>query len=505
MSTQADVDRWSNRLFMFLLILLVGIVACTAAVFIADMTKKKLMIVAAAGAAVFLAGYTGRARELLLIGWTVALTYGRMYYSFDRFFGNNGSQGLYWIPADALFAGLLGLWAYDALILRRTYLPMGPSTWQWTLPFMIACVLSSFGAQMMNWALFETVRVLKFALLLYYFRYNLTPKAWRLCIWGLAIAVLLQATYGTLQVVTQGRFASFFSRDAGAEVLDLQAGQESQWHRAAGTMGHPNILAPYMMLLSPMFAGLAFASREKHEKIVFGATAMIGFCAAVLSLSRIAWLLTAFEIFLLAVALVVTRTLTAKRALGLGVVSLLLASIAMAPFADKIEKRLTGDFSESIKFRARHDARALEIFERSPIFGIGLSNYLTEMVKYEPDMDKFLLQAEIVRVGIGIRVICAVHNLYLLILSETGFVGFISLLWFMVGVGMMAYRAVSQTKGKWQVAMVGLAIGCFAVSISQFSEFSLWVDPVFYTFALVVALFNTAPAATRDEPSPISE
>jgi O-antigen ligase len=255
-------------------------------------------------------------------------------------------------------------------------------------------------------------------------------------------------------------------------------------------MGHPNILAPYMLLLSPMFACLAFASRQRLEKLLFGLAATIGFSAAVFSLSRVAWLLTAFELALLAVVLVATSVLSAKRAIGLGVVSLLLVSIALAPFAEKIERRLMGDFSESIKFRTRHDSMALKIFEESPVFGIGPSNYLTELVKYEPGMDEFLEQAEIVRLGLGIRVICAVHNLYLLILSETGLVGFLSLIWFMIGVGVIAYRAITHTSGKWQSAMLGLAIGCFSVSISQVSEFSLWVDPVLYTFALVVALFR---------------
>ena len=499
MTARIETNPWPARLTTILLIIIVGILACTAAVIVADMTKKKLMIVAIAAAGVAIAGYTQRTREILLIGWTVALTYGRMYYSFDRVLGNNGSQGLYWIPADPMFAGLLALWAYDAIILRKTHSAMGPPTWQWVLPFTIACVLSTLGAQMMNWALFETVRILKFGLLLYYFRYNLTPKAWRLAIWGLATAVLIQATYGSLQVITQGRFGHFFSGDSGEAVLDLQAGTVSEWHRASGTMGHPNILAPYMMLLSPMFACLAFASKKRVEIIVFGMTAFIGFSAAVFSLSRIAWLLTAFELGLLAIVLVVTNVLSAKRVIGLGVIALLLISGSLAPFAAKIERRLMGDFSASIQFRARHDAKAFEIFEESPLFGIGPSNYLLEIVKYEPDMDKFLEQAEIIRLGLGIRVICAVHNLYLLILAETGLVGFVSLIWFMIGVGVIAYRAIKYTTGKWQIAMIGLTIGCLAVSISQFSEFSLWVDPVFYTFALAVALLNTAPAATRDE------
>src|SRR3954471_23256380 len=75
-------------------------VAVAVAVTISQMSIKSALFVAAGVAGALAIAVSGRAKEVLLGGYIIALTYNRQYFSFNDIFGDYGSQGLYWIPAD---------------------------------------------------------------------------------------------------------------------------------------------------------------------------------------------------------------------------------------------------------------------------------------------------------------------------------------------------------------------------------------------------------------------
>jgi O-antigen ligase len=92
-----------------------------------------------------------------------------------------------------------------------------------------------------------------------------------------------------------------------------------------------------------------------------------------------------------------------------------------------------------------------------------------------------------------IRAIAAVHNLYLLLLAETGILGLGAFLVFLIGALGIGIRAICRTTGDWRGICLGLLVGIIGVLGHQMTEFSLWIDSTWYTFAIVVGMLNNIP------------
>ena len=62
--------------------------------------------------------------------------------------------------------------------------------------------------------------------------------------------------------------------------------------------------------------------------------------------------------------------------------------------------------------------------------------------------------------------------------------------------------AVWKTEGVWAAACAGLLVGITGQLLQQTMDFSLWVDPAWYTFALMIALLGTAPFLAQATTNP---
>lgn len=74
-------------------------------------------------------------------------------------------------------------------------------------------------------------------------------------------------------------------------------------------------------------------------------------------------------------------------------------------------------FEESVVVRQQLNAAAIKLWQSSPLFGVGLGNFLVRLPEALPTRTIYFLQP--------------VHNIYLLLLSEVGVVGFLFLVWFL--------------------------------------------------------------------------
>ena len=81
---------------------------------------------------------------------------------------------------------------------------------------------------------------------------------------------------------------------------------------------------------------------------------------------------------------------------------------------------------ESWVVRSELNAAAIKIWQQFLIFGVGLGNFLTELPKTLPSREIYFLQP--------------VHNIYLLLLAETGIIGLVLFLWL---VWIVLRRAIS--------------------------------------------------------------
>jgi O-antigen ligase len=480
---------------------LVGVAACGAAVALSGIPTRRTAALSAA----FLMGLgaiaSGHGKRILLFFWVVCLTYNRNYMI--EALGNHGSYGLYWIPADVFLLALYLTWIYEVIAEKQPLRRLAPAAWPWFLPFAAACLISIPGADRMDWGLFESARLLRLGLVLFYFRFNVGVIEWWVAIAGLAAAVCIQFVLGAAWAVagTQLGLAGVFGVDGvDAQRLKglMEGGAPMMLRRAEGTFGHANTLAVYLLLVTPVFLALAVAPIARLWRVLCFGVGITALAGIALTMSRTSWLLITVQCLLLAVGLSATRLVSLRHTLGALVVGGALIVLAAMPVMDKIERRITGDFAASIDFRARHDRIALEIWQEKPFFGIGLNQYSDTMARRgDPEVVTLVTLGEFWRRVFDIRVTAWVHNIYLLILAETGVFGLTAFLFF-IGSGLaLGLRAVYVSSGAWQAASLGLLVGMLGLHGHGLQESALWIDPITCSFTVVFALLNAVPSLSR--------
>jgi O-antigen ligase len=431
---------------------------------------------------------------LLLGGWILLLTYNRQYYSFDGLYGNYESQGLYWIPADAALLTLAAFYGFHLWRQRPS------STVPWSLiraiaPFLIAAALATLTATHIPWAFAEWFRWAKLTLLVVLLWQVAVGTTWWMAIAALGLAVTLQSTLGLLQVVmntTTGLMSMFTGGGPSAETV-VAGFSETGRARASGTMVHPNIFGPYLIFLMPIFLALFLDARDRWVRYAAVVVCAAGYLGLLGSMSRLPIAIAAMQAGLVVICLVAFRGASLKKIAALTGFVGIVVGVASLYFADEIVERLTGDFSESLSFRSDYNRVAIEIWREHPLFGVGLNNFAEGLREHDAKLSTIVDEMQEGRTKFGVRAAAPVHNVYLLVLAETGLVGlaaFVALLGTAIAI---AWRSALHTSGSIQLVCFGIAIGFFGQYLQQTMDFSMWMDPGLFTFALLLVLAARAP------------
>lgn len=161
--------------------------------------------------------------------------------------------------------------------------------------------------------------------------------------------------------------------------------------RPYATFPHPNVLGGYIAAILPLLLW-------QKPQIFYKATMFLGCVALFLTFSRSAWVVAVVGISLV------------NRKFFLPLLILLVFLI----FQFNVNE-------ESVVVRQQLNAAAISIWQQSPLFGVGLGNFLVELPRALVSREVYFLQP--------------VHNIYLLLLAETGIVGlgiFLWLIWFVI-------------------------------------------------------------------------
>lgn len=466
--------------------------------------KKLVMALAVLGAAPLAAMATGQAKRVFLFCWVVAITYNRNY--FPSVFGQHGSYGIYWNPSDIFLFYLLGLWFLEAAFLKRRPLAVGGRLWPWFLPFALGCALSIADAARPDYTAFELVRVLRLALILAYVRFNVGREEWWVCVAGFAAAVLVQFALGIAFLAT-GRelgLTTVLGVTGAASPLRyvMTGAAEEGVRRARGTLGHPNVLAAYLLLVGPLFVALGAVARRPRLRWASVAVAAAALALLVGTGSRTSWVISIALLPPLAAALVALRLISVKRAVGALAVGALVGCLALVLLSGRVFGRLQEGFGKQVTYRLHTQRIALDIWSTSPLVGIGLNNYSSLLVKLRSKKDEdvavFEALADYVLLS-ETRVTAWVHNIYLLFLAETGILGLSGFLFFAMGGVLFCLRGLPGRDPTWVAASLGLLFGMVGLHIHGLQEAALWIEPLSCTFVLVVALANNAVRLGQQE------
>jgi O-antigen ligase len=501
----SKVEQAGGRLATFTLLVLTGLVAIGVGQ-ILPMLPRRLSFGALLLVMLFAAILiTRRPREIFLAGWVFALVYNRQYFVFLPFVGDQGSEGPYIIASDLFFILLIAYWYYEHAILKMHRKPMGRPLWPWYLPFATICVVSLFVSDRPDWGIYELVRVAKVGFILYYARRNFGKREWWLCAVTLGLAVCFESALGTMEVITKrSGVLGVFGLGQNANVMPERfEGEFSQevWYgmyRATATMSHPPNLACYLLLTIPLFLAMAPAVPRVWQRLACAGTGILGLVGLACTLSRWPWFVAILQLLLLFAGLVGMRLWDVRRALGVVFLGIVLLAASLVPFRHVIVQRMTRDFKVSEQGRFDEYGTAIEMFGDRPFLGTGLNNAKAHIVHYRPEIQYNLdLDTPLTQL-LHLRAIVSPQNGFLHVLIELGALGVLTFVVYLVGTLVTGLRAIHESRGYQRAACFGLTVGLAGVILQQAVDFSYWVDPLLYTYTLIVGMLNTSVVLRGD-------
>jgi len=301
---------------------------------------------------------------------------------------------------------------------------------------LIFLVISSFLAERPAPAFYNTLKLIEFCLLgLYVSKNVITKKQFTLVIFFLSLGVLWSSVLACAQFFSQSSLSALYLSTRPLLYSSLQLLGERTFDvttpgiakavldsrlvlRPYATFPHPNVLAGFTAVVLVLVITNLRMLTTKSSKL----SIIVALATLLITFSRSAWV-----VWLLAISYwLLVREKKAflgflKKKKFVGALLLLLALFLGCHDSSVILNRFatlkTDDFL-AISRRWELNKAALRMVRSSPIFGIGLGNFIPRLFGFSQNREViYWLQP--------------VHNIFLLVSAETGLVGLGIFLWFL--------------------------------------------------------------------------
>src|SRR3989344_5595979 len=196
--------------------------------------------------------------------------------------------------------------------------------------------------------------------------------------------------------------------------------------RPYGTFSHPNVLAAYLIIgMTMVLFNLKFQIFNQFlmtrlKNIVLGLSIVIGSIAIFLTMSRVAIILW---IFILGYFVACYLKNNIKNKFTIYYLIFAIFIIGSIFLLSPIHNRFTSFsfYDESIAIRKELVFDSLIMIKEHLLFGVGINNFLINLPYYQK-----------INTGSFFTYLQPVHNIFLLMASETGIAGFIIFVWFII-------------------------------------------------------------------------
>ena len=247
---------------------------------------------------------------------------------------------------------------------------------------------------------------------------------------------------------------------------------------------NPNILAEYLVLITPIAVGMTWYTKSMRKKFLFAASTGILLLCIVMTLSRGGWV----GIALAALAFVL---LVDKRLLLLGV-PIILGGLAFLP--QKVLDRITSIGStvdSSNLYRIKIWNITMDVIRDNLIAGVGFG--------YMPFKDTFERY-------IRTMPIYHAHNTYLEVAAEIGLIGFIFFMLLLLSTLKYAYVNLVKSEDKYfKYLGAGLFASIIGIMGHGLVEHFLYIPRIIFTFWIVLGIIFTAIKVEKFERENLSE
>jgi len=269
------------------------------------------------------------------------------------------------------------------------------------------------------WAgFYGIIKFLEFSFLIFYVRNNYGNFNKTILFFCIFLSVAFETLLAFLQNLNQGSIGGIFylfgerTFNAGTPGIANASINGQLFLRSYATFPHPNVLAGFLVLA--MILLLIFSSKNYFLRVAAFSGIILGTATLLITLSRTAiiiWMIYLVVLFgLWFFEKYKKRKFNSHRLvspvliIGAAILFILLQNNFI------IERFLTTKLSdESLVQRQELIGQSMRMFFQSPSLGVGVNNYFNNLNAASLSGNTFLIQP--------------VHNVFLLILSETGLVG----------------------------------------------------------------------------------
>ena len=328
----------------------------------------------------------------------------------------------------------LAIWPFYVLSLILIWIIAHDKSWRIRRPNLwLLIILGGYGAYTLvnpfNTAriqsVVEVIYLFSFAVFMYLFANSFSVKS---VVRGIYMGLAATAILNFILSI----FYPVLGMESIIKLFDSEAATRSDDRvGAVGTMGHPNVLGTYASYFFTFFAACFITAYKRRESMIF---AGISFLIIVLSASRSALLAAVIATLTIVVFYVYRRyKLLSLQSVLKGIIPLgiLIALLLTGPLSFLFSDM--DNLDEMTTSRLMHYYCGLEIFQDHPLVGVGMNAHLVYLgenssaVMFEQvfDMTDLWQPEEFMFTN-------PIHNIWIILITELGLVGFIPILCFII-------------------------------------------------------------------------
>jgi putative inorganic carbon (HCO3(-)) transporter len=288
-------------------------------------------------------------------------------------------------------------------------------SFHFNLPLLLYLAITAISmavAQDVSLSLFEVFLLFEACLVYFYVANNVRTRQDVLFVVSLLLIACLLESIAMILI----RFNGMPSTLWGAPThVHIETDAKEGFMRIGGTVGSSNFAAAYLSISLASAASLLFTNLGRAYKWLAVAVLGLGGVALIFTFSRGGWMALALAVTVICLLVWSRRGFSLKMPIAV----LLILGMLYLPFQSVISARLLGDDKGSAESRIPLMKLAFRIIEDNPVLGVGANNFTVVMDRYlTPEFRHSFL--------------FAVHNKYLLVLSETGIIGLLAFLAFLL-------------------------------------------------------------------------
>ncbi len=380
-------------------------------------------------------------------------------------------NALFLYLSDILIISILFLWLIRLIKTKQIKLKKNPLWGYFLILFIVFLFLSLVSSQNPIISLYFLVKISLAIGLFLYLRLNLTKKIFLNVLKIFTLGGLIQSLIALGQYIFQSSLGlkylgeSVLASDlAGIAKIDFLA---SKLTRGYGTLAHPNILACFLLLA--LYSAIYLSLKDRRVYLFSLPIISLGL---ILTFSRttlffgLAWLIIFFA----------HNYLKTKDKKILKPILVLFASLAT--FSLIFLPYLTNRFNiqreeQAVSLRMFYNKASYQIIKKSPFLGVGLGNFTLKLKEAYPDLEDWEYQP--------------VHNIYLLITSEVGILGFLVFVLFLI----FLLQANSLKIKTYNLKHFMFYVLCFTfLSIGLFDHYFFTINQGILLFWSVLGIMN---------------